>query len=214
MSNVIELSKARAHQRATRVADAGAPARESAASLWNVIPLVRRSLAKPTSCAQRAAGMPRTRQPLTVDSQSPNSSATLPVPPSASMIDPGVSMDKGIVRTVRTCQPFATREPTISGDCGAILAMNTPLYDPPEVIGPRLLALRLALGFEDQSKFAEKLGVKKNTYNPWEKGTRPLTFDGASRIRREFRIPLDYLFHGQFADELPAKIRNKIGRAA
>lgn len=88
------------------------------------------------------------------------------------------------------------------------------MIDPPEVIGPRLKALRLAVDCKTQVAFAEQIGVEKNTYNPWETGERPLTFEGALLIRRRYRVPLEYLFFGEFQDELPARILNKLNAAA
>lgn len=87
------------------------------------------------------------------------------------------------------------------------------MVDPQDVIGPRLKALRIALGFPTQTKFAKAIGVEKNTYNPWEKGARPLTFEGACLIRKKFRIPLDYLFFGEIG-ELPARVLHKIQNVA
>jgi transcriptional regulator with XRE-family HTH domain len=80
------------------------------------------------------------------------------------------------------------------------------MIDPPEVIGPRLRELRLALEIKKQIEFARAIGVEKNTYNPWEKGQRPLTFEGACLIRKRFGIPLDYLFFGAMRSEVPASI--------
>lgn len=88
------------------------------------------------------------------------------------------------------------------------------MIDPPEIIGPRLEALRIACGYRSQTKFAAKIGVGKSTYNPWENGTRPLTFEGACLIRKHFRIPVDYLFFGDFADEIPARILKRLQEAA
>jgi len=87
------------------------------------------------------------------------------------------------------------------------------MIDPPEVIGPRLKALRLALGISTQVGFAEAIGVDKSTYNPWEKGGRSLTFEGACLIRKRFRVPLDYLFFGEAA-ELPASLHQKLVKRA
>ena len=88
------------------------------------------------------------------------------------------------------------------------------MIDDPKIIGPRLRALRLALGIETQVEFAQSIGVEKNTYNPWEKGSRPLTFDGACKIRKKYHIPLDYLFYGESVDELPMKVIKNIRQAA
>jgi DNA-binding XRE family transcriptional regulator len=187
MGAVIGFPK-RVHVRAS----AGRRAAKSAKAS-SVTSLRPRSSAKRTNEAQWGAGIPpdRVRQLLTVESLTASAAATWPVPPSASMIDPGV-MPANIVRTLRTCQEFATRETTILDSCGPIGSMT----DDPKIIGQRLKALRLALDFHSQVAFAAEIGVEKNTYNPWEKGTRPLTFVGACLIRNRFRIPLDYLFYG------------------
>lgn len=60
----------------------------------------------------------------------------------------------------------------------------------------RLVAARRKLGFEKQSEFAKALGLGKNVYNPFEKGTRPLTLDVARRIRKRFGISVDWLLFG------------------
>lgn len=88
------------------------------------------------------------------------------------------------------------------------------MIDPPEVLGPRLKALRLALGVKSQTDFAKAIGVEKNTYNPWENGSRPLTFEGALLIRKRYRIPLDFLFFGEARDELPVKVARNLDEAA
>ena len=83
------------------------------------------------------------------------------------------------------------------------------MIDPPKVIGPRLKALRRALEIETQVEFAHAIGIEKNTYNPWEKGSRPLTFEGACLIRKKYGIPLDYLFFGNM-DGLPDWVRIRL----
>lgn len=88
------------------------------------------------------------------------------------------------------------------------------MIDPAKTIGARLKALRLAVGCKTQVAFAKSIGVEKNTYNPWEKGERLLTFEGAILIRKRYRVPLDYLFFGEAVDELPAGILTKLQQAA
>ncbi len=98
------------------------------------------------------------------------------------------------------------------------------MIDPPKVIGPRLKDLRRALEVGTQVEFARAIGVEKNTYNPWEKGSRPLTFEGACLIRKKYDIPLpfgpfsgktlndiplDYLFFGRM-DGLPDWVRVRL----
>ena len=88
------------------------------------------------------------------------------------------------------------------------------MIDDPKIIGRRLKSLREALGFRTQVDFAKKIGVEKNTYNPWEKGTRPLTFEAACVIRQKWKVPTDYLFWGDMEDQLPAGLLKKLDRAA
>lgn len=88
------------------------------------------------------------------------------------------------------------------------------MIDPPEIIGPRLKRIRLALDYKSQTAFARAIGVEKNTYNPWEKGTRPLTFEAACIIRMRWLIPLDYLFFGADPDRMPARIYRRLEEVA
>lgn len=119
-------------------------------------------------------------------------------------------MDAVIVRALRTCQEFASRETTFPRLHVPIAGM----IDTPDVIGPRLKALRIACGYRTQQSFAAAIGVERNTYNPWEKGVRPLTFEGAILIRKRFHIPLDYLFYGDLQDDIPARILARLQEAA
>lgn len=61
--------------------------------------------------------------------------------------------------------------------------------------------------------FTAKLGIDKSTYNLYETATRPLTFETACLIRREFGIPVDWLF---FGDMQPSALQTiaKIGSLA
>jgi DNA-binding XRE family transcriptional regulator len=70
------------------------------------------------------------------------------------------------------------------------------MIDPPEIVKNRLKALRRELGFKTQVDFAQRLGIDKSTYNLYETGKRPLTFETACLIRRHFGISVDWLFFG------------------
>ena len=175
-----------------------------------VISLRPISAARFTRAAQRGAGMPRgrVRQLLTVESDRASADATSPVPPRASMIE-AADMRPTIVRNLRTSQGFATCEPTNSSPHGLIQAMR----DAPEVVGKRLAATRLALGYESQKEFADALGLGKSTYNPYEKGTRPLTLQTALLIQDRFHIPINWLLKGD-PSQLPLHIYQIVSRAA
>lgn len=157
-----------------------------------VISIFPTSAAKATTAAQWGAGMPRVCQPLTVESDCPSAPATAPVLPRSTMIDFQDAMSGTLVRTMRTCQGFATCETTNAKNYVAIGSMT----DPDRIIAARLKALRLELGYKHQNAFAEELGIEKNTYNPFETGKRPLTFEVACKIRNRFGISVDWLFFG------------------
>ncbi len=85
------------------------------------------------------------------------------------------------------------------------------MMDRPEIISSRLRDLRLELGYETQTAFANRLGIDKSTYNLYEKGKRPLTFETACLIRREFGISIDWLFFGDL-QQSAIQTMAKIGR--
>lgn len=204
--NVIWLQR----RHAGRTSADGSRATRSA-NVSRVISGCPRSDAKRTIADQCGAGIPPglVRQPLTVDSERAKSAATAPVPPSASMIEPAVIMTEHIVRSLRTSQVFASRETTFSARHGEISWM----VDPPKVIGERLRRVRLACEVETRAAFAEEIGVEKNTYSPWEKGSRLLTFEGACLIRKKYGIPVAYLFWGEI-DGLTVRMFNKLKEIA
>lgn len=147
--------------------------------------------AKPTTPTQCELGMPRTLQPLTVETDCFSAVATFSVPPSASMIEPAESMGIDIVRVLRTSQEFANRETTIRMFHGGVLPMDNA-----QKTGRRLVALRQHLKL-NQSDFAEQIGVGKNTLNPFETGKRPLSFETAKKIHQRYEISLDWLLYGK-----------------
>lgn len=87
------------------------------------------------------------------------------------------------------------------------------MMDPPDIVAKRLKALRKELGFKTQVEFAAKLGIDKSTYNLYETATRPLTFETACLIRREFGISIDWLFFGDL-QQSAIQTMAKIGRGS
>lgn len=83
------------------------------------------------------------------------------------------------------------------------------MIDDPKIVAKRLKNLREALGISTQAAFANELGIERNTYNPFEKGARELTFETACLIRKRFKIPIDWLFWGE-DDEIPYHIKVKL----
>jgi transcriptional regulator with XRE-family HTH domain len=149
--------------------------------------------ARRTTAAQRELGIPRPRQPLTVETDCDRAPATPLVPPRASMTESHVhesSMVGDLVRNLRTCQAFATCETTFRDVRGQISTMDSA-HD----IARRLIAFRESRGL-NQVDFAEKLDIAKNTLNGYEKATRPLTTETIRRIRKRFGISTDWLLFG------------------
>jgi len=121
-------------------------------------------------------------------------------------------MGPNIVRNLRTSQGFATCEQTFFTDHGPIAAMKA-LRDPPDIVGKRLAETRIALGFDSQIEFADTLGLGKSTYNPYEKGKRPLTMQTALMIQAKYHVPINWLLNGD-PSQLPHHLHKLLVRAA
>jgi len=83
-------------------------------------------------------------------------------------------------------------------------------------IAQRLIETREALGFHGhgaQVAFCKEIGVKKNVYNPFEKGERRISVDVALKIKKRFNVPTDWIYAGD-PSSLPANIYRKLGRTA
>jgi transcriptional regulator with XRE-family HTH domain len=80
---------------------------------------------------------------------------------------------------------------------------------PKTELGRRLLISRLALGYDQQNKFALDAGIEPQTYNPWETGSRTLTQNGARLLRDKYQLPVEWLFEG-VPDRLPHGLVRKI----
>ena len=78
-------------------------------------------------------------------------------------------------------------------------------------IANRLMAMRLALGYEAQGAFAKQIGAS-TLYSPWERGKKRIPIKPAIRIRDKFGIPLDWIYCGD-RRALPASLRKKLKRA-
>lgn len=167
------------------------------------------SKANLTREGQRRDGMPRLRQELTVLSLTPRASETAVVPPRTSIADAGVNdMDPTIVRNLRTSQGLANCEATSSHGADEIALMAAILTGQAK----RLAATRLACGVETQDEFATALGMSKGHWNDFENGKRPLTLGIARRIKRRYKLPLDWTLDGDFQalEMAPAQISRRL----
>jgi transcriptional regulator with XRE-family HTH domain len=76
-------------------------------------------------------------------------------------------------------------------------------------VGIRLRAARIATGL-NQRQMADKLGVKRGTYNRWEMGDQLIDPYVAVRMAQRYRITMDYIYHGDesgLSEEFVKKIK-------
>ena len=81
--------------------------------------------------------------------------------------------------------------------------------DRPEVIGGRLKALRLALGYRQAKAFCDFIGATDTAWNNWEHGRRTVPIDVASRLALRTGASLDWIYHG-FGHALPVHLAEKL----
>lgn len=65
-----------------------------------------------------------------------------------------------------------------------------------EDVAARLHMLRAWASFESQSGFARRNGFGISEWNHFESGRRWLTLLAANTLRRNWRVTLDWLYHG------------------
>ena len=75
-------------------------------------------------------------------------------------------------------------------------------------VGRRLALSRKALGL-NQTQFAERCGIHKNTYNQYEVGTNYPKIVSAFSIKDEYGLPLEWIYDGDNS-ELPHKLAEAI----
>ncbi|MDE1904989.1 MAG: helix-turn-helix transcriptional regulator [Rhodospirillales bacterium] len=87
---------------------------------------------------------------------------------------------------------------------------------PPNVlIGLRLKSVRLALGVESASAFAQEvLGIEQNRYSQWETGTRlPKDLAVLTRLHQRTGVGADWLYFGSLWG-IPHPLADRLRKAA
>lgn len=85
--------------------------------------------------------------------------------------------------------------------------METPVkINDQEYMGYQLKQLRKAHGFKSQEKFAEFLGLSKDTIYNYERGNTAIPHDIIKRVCTEFNVSADYFFFGH---DSPLNVENK-----
>lgn len=193
----------RSHARASSDRRDASPANTS--NVMSDLPFFSESL---TIADQCSPGTPRGRffQPLTVEVDSPNASATLLVPPAASRTVAHVQVEsiiRPLVRVSRTSQDLADCETTFRGSRGQISPMDSD-----KDVGRRLIALR-EHHEKSQTEFADEINVANNTLSGYESGEKHLPLEKAKRICKRWGASLDWLIEGavgQPGEKLAAKL--------
>jgi transcriptional regulator with XRE-family HTH domain len=78
-----------------------------------------------------------------------------------------------------------------------------------KAIGLRLLATRLALGFDQQKKFCDRAEIATNTYNQYEQGERRPAVENAIALCDAYDLTLDWIYRGD-PSGLRYDLRDKI----
>lgn len=78
----------------------------------------------------------------------------------------------------------------------------------PTKVGPRITAIRAALGME-KAEFADSLEYDRSSLTKVEKGTMGLDIAVGEKISALYGIGLDYIYRGELSD-LPQSLRAKV----
>lgn len=78
----------------------------------------------------------------------------------------------------------------------------------PQMIAPRLIAAREALGLS-KAEFADLIGIDRSSYTKIEKGDKPLLPHTAFRIWELYGIDMNYIYLGQLGG-LPVSLSSKV----
>lgn len=81
--------------------------------------------------------------------------------------------------------------------------------DRPEIIGPRLKALRLALGFSQARAFCSFVEMGETSWNAFERGHRRITLDEVGKVVAKTGASLDWIYRG-LEHTLPLHLAEKL----
>jgi transcriptional regulator with XRE-family HTH domain len=81
--------------------------------------------------------------------------------------------------------------------------------DKPEVIGARLKALRLSLGFNQARAFCTFIGAHETNWNMFERGHRRISLDEAAKVFSKTGASLDWIYFG-VEHSLPVHLAEKL----
>lgn len=85
---------------------------------------------------------------------------------------------------------------------------NTPGPADPQMVTPRLIALREALSLS-KGEFADAIGIDRSSYSKIEKANKPILPPVAQRIWKLYGVDMNYIYLGR-VDTLPMHLSSKI----
>lgn len=164
-----------------------------------------------TIALQCSEGMRRrARHELTVDSAKPSTDAAREVPPSAVItVSTDATIPNLILRRTRSRQVLAQCEGTENAFDVPISGMGTPQTEQAR----RLIATRIALGFETPSEFARAMKMSQGHLSDFESGKRNISLGFALKLKKRFGVPIDWTICGD-AQFLAPNLAKKIDLAA
>lgn len=86
--------------------------------------------------------------------------------------------------------------------------MLEDLEDAPEAVGARLRRVREILGLT-KKEFAERVEISEQAYGAYENGNRSLSLGAAKKLRKVYRLPLEFMYFGNIGD-LPTRISKEL----
>lgn len=89
--------------------------------------------------------------------------------------------------------------------------MNTTDEDSIEAVAARLQRARKVFGLGKQ-EFADGAGISPQAYGAFENGRRELSLIAAKKLRKAYKLSLEFLYFGN-TDDLPTRISRQLGHA-
>jgi transcriptional regulator with XRE-family HTH domain len=89
-----------------------------------------------------------------------------------------------------------------------VLLALIPVESRPEKVGPRITALREALGLS-KAQFADSIELNRSTQTKVEAGKEGLDISKAIAIATLYGVGLDFTYRGDLSD-LPLELRQKV----
>lgn len=89
-----------------------------------------------------------------------------------------------------------------------VLSILIPAEARPEKVGPRITALREALGLS-KAQFADSIELNRSTQTKVEAGKEGLDISKAIAISTVYGVGLDFTYRGELSD-LPLDLRPKV----